>query len=85
MVRVARKRAVVIAANGTTLTGLLGLLGNPLGSVTGLALGSQRTGLNAPCPGGGETSTDGSSPWTSPDTLPAIGTLCSPASTIGAK
>ena len=77
--------APVIAANGTSLSGLLGLLGNPLGSVTGLALGGTRTHLSSPCPGGGETSTDGSSPWTSPDTLPAVGTICSTSSTIAAK
>jgi phospholipid/cholesterol/gamma-HCH transport system substrate-binding protein len=70
--------APIIAPGGSSLAGLLGLLGNPLAVLPNLSGGYK--GKIAPCPGGGgPPSADGSMPWTSPDTLPATGTLCNPA------
>jgi phospholipid/cholesterol/gamma-HCH transport system substrate-binding protein len=68
-----------IAPGGTSLSGLLGLLGGATSAVLP-ALHGGYSGHIAACPaGGGPPSADGSSPWTSPDTLPATGTLCNPA------
>ena len=62
---------------GRSLEGALGLLGSATGSVTGL---SPRSGLNAPCPGGGGApSADGSAPWTNPDSNASVGPICNPA------
>jgi phospholipid/cholesterol/gamma-HCH transport system substrate-binding protein len=76
------KSMLSVQAAGGTLTGLLNtlsvLLGNVIGSVTGLD--GARTGLTATCPGGGTpTTADGSAPWTTPDIPPATGVLCNPA------
>jgi phospholipid/cholesterol/gamma-HCH transport system substrate-binding protein len=71
-----------VSASGATLTGVLGTLGSLLGGVTGAltGIGSGRTGLVAPCPGGGSPpASDGTNPWTSPDLLPGTGSLCNPA------
>jgi phospholipid/cholesterol/gamma-HCH transport system substrate-binding protein len=76
------KALAVVQAGGSTLTGLLNTLGSLLGGVTGSITGLDgvRSKITAPCPGGGgPPSTDGTSPWTTPDTLPGIGTLCNPA------
>ena len=68
----------LLQGGGSSLSGLLGVLGNAT-----LALGplsGARTGLISPCPGGGGPSPpDGSSPWLSPDIPTATGTLCNPA------
>jgi phospholipid/cholesterol/gamma-HCH transport system substrate-binding protein len=76
------KALAVVQAGGSTLTGLLNTLGSLLGGVTGpiTGLDGVRSKITAPCPGGGAPPTaDGTSPWTTPDTLPGIGTLCNPA------
>jgi phospholipid/cholesterol/gamma-HCH transport system substrate-binding protein len=76
------KALAVIQAGGSSLTGLLNTVGALLGGLTGTVTGlnGSRTKIIAPCPGGGSPpSPDGTSPWTSPDTLPGTGTLCNPA------
>jgi phospholipid/cholesterol/gamma-HCH transport system substrate-binding protein len=76
------KGLAVIQAGGSTLTGLLNILGSLLGKVTGAATGlnGSRTKITAPCPGGGSPpSSDGSNPWTNPDTPASLGALCDPA------
>ena len=62
----------------SSLTGLLGLLGNGTGTLGPFNGG--RTGLVARCPGGGSPpAPDQTNPWTSPDILRATGNLCNPA------
>jgi ABC-type transporter Mla subunit MlaD len=62
---------------GSSLTGLLNLLGK-LSSSAGPYNG-ERSGLLAPCPGGGNPAApDRSNPWNSPDTLPQVGKVCNP-------
>jgi phospholipid/cholesterol/gamma-HCH transport system substrate-binding protein len=76
------KGSAVIQAGGTTLTGLLNVLGGLLGNVTGTLTGlnGARSKITAPCPGGGSPpASDGSSPWTNPDTPASLGALCNPA------
>ena len=42
-------------------------------------LGGERTGLLSPCPGGGNApAADRSNPWTSPDALNSVGSICNP-------
>jgi phospholipid/cholesterol/gamma-HCH transport system substrate-binding protein len=69
--------SAIIPPGASSLTGILQLVGSAtatLGPLNGL-----RTGMLARCPGGGGSpSPDGSSPWTAPDTLPAIGSICNP-------
>ncbi|HWF55821.1 MAG TPA: hypothetical protein VG223_14380, partial [Solirubrobacteraceae bacterium] len=69
---------VVLQGGGTTLSGLLALLGDAslkLGPLDGA-----RTGVLAPCPGGGAApSADGSNPWTAPDLPSGVGSFCNPA------
>jgi phospholipid/cholesterol/gamma-HCH transport system substrate-binding protein len=71
------KSELLVQAGGESLSGLLSLLGpltGSLGSFNGV-----RTGLIAPCPGGGTPpSADGSAPWNSPD-VPSSLHLCNPA------
>jgi phospholipid/cholesterol/gamma-HCH transport system substrate-binding protein len=63
---------------GSSLTGLLSLLGKLTGSLGPFNGG--RSGLLAPCPGGGNPpAADGSNPWISPDLLASTGKLCNPA------
>ncbi len=63
---------------GASLTGLLSLLGPLLGKLGPFNGG--RTGLLAPCPGGGNPpAVDRSNPWTSPDVLPKTGNVCNPS------
>jgi hypothetical protein len=73
-----RALAILQGTGGASLSGLLSILGNAtlnLGPLNGA-----RTGLLSPCPGGGGPSgSDGSNPWTAPDTLKGAGTLCNPA------
>lgn len=68
----------VLAGGGTTLTGLLGLLG---GLTTSLPpLNGARSGLLARCPGGGSPpAAAGGNPWLTPDVLSGTGNLCNPA------
>jgi phospholipid/cholesterol/gamma-HCH transport system substrate-binding protein len=76
------KSLAVVQAGGSTLTGLLNTVGALIGTTTGsiTGLNGARSKITAPCPGGGAPpSSDGTNPWTSPDTLPGIGTLCNPA------
>ena len=62
---------------GSSLTGLLNLLGKLSSSVG--PYNGERSGLLAPCPGGGNPpAPDRSNPWSSPDTLPQVGKLCNP-------
>lgn len=72
------KAELTVQAGGSSLTGLANLLGlatQSLGTLNGA-----RTHLLAPCPGGGAVpAPDSSNPWTSPDALPAAGSICNPA------
>jgi phospholipid/cholesterol/gamma-HCH transport system substrate-binding protein len=68
---------ITVQGGGSTLTGLLNLLGRQLGGVG--PWGGERTGLLAPCPGGGNPpAADRSNPWTMPDTLSSVGGICNP-------
>ena len=72
------KSLLTVQGGGASLTGILGLLGKLTGSLGPLSGG--RSGLLAPCPGGGNPpSADGSNPWTTPDLLAGTGNLCNPA------
>jgi len=72
------KSLLTVQGGGASLTGILSLLGKLTGSLGRLNGG--RTGLLAPCPGGGsQPSADGSAPWTTPDLLPGTGNVCNPA------
>jgi phospholipid/cholesterol/gamma-HCH transport system substrate-binding protein len=76
------KTVALVSASGATLSGLLSTLGSLVGGLTGAVtgIGSGRTGLVAPCPGGGSPpANDHTNAWTSPDLLPSTGNLCSPA------
>jgi phospholipid/cholesterol/gamma-HCH transport system substrate-binding protein len=71
------KSLIEVQGGGSTLSGVLSLLG-PITSKLGPFDGG-RSGLLAPCPGGGAPpSADGSGPWTSPQVLPKTGTICDP-------
>jgi phospholipid/cholesterol/gamma-HCH transport system substrate-binding protein len=66
---------VAIQGGGTSLTGLLNLLGKQLSGVG--PFNGERTGLLAPCPGGGNApAPDGSNPWTNPDGFKSLGRFC---------
>jgi phospholipid/cholesterol/gamma-HCH transport system substrate-binding protein len=70
------KAELTLQPGGGSLSGLLSLLG-PITDKLGPFNGA-RTGLLAPCPGGGgPPSADGSSPWTAPD-VPSPSSLCKP-------
>jgi phospholipid/cholesterol/gamma-HCH transport system substrate-binding protein len=72
-----KSELVVQSTGGASLTGLLSLLGKLTGS---LLFGGGRSGLLAPCPGGGgPPAFDGSHAWISPDVLPTTGTVCTPS------
>lgn len=72
------KSLLTVQGGGTTLSGLLNLLG-PLTGKLG-PFNGERTRLLAPCPGGGNPpAADHSNPWTAPDVLPKTGRLCNPA------
>jgi phospholipid/cholesterol/gamma-HCH transport system substrate-binding protein len=74
------KSMLGIQVGGGTLTGVVNVLGSLLGGLTGAVtqLGNGNTSIS-PCPGGGSPpATDGTNAWTSPDLLPASGTLCLP-------
>jgi phospholipid/cholesterol/gamma-HCH transport system substrate-binding protein len=72
------KSILTVQGGGASLSGVLSLLGKLTGSLGPLSGG--RTGLLAPCPGGGNPpSADGSGPWSAPDLLAATGSLCNPA------
>jgi hypothetical protein len=76
------KTMATVQAGGSSLTGLLNVLGALLGGVTGTVpqLHGARTHLIAPCPGGGTPPAfDHSNPWTSPDLPAATGKICNPA------
>jgi phospholipid/cholesterol/gamma-HCH transport system substrate-binding protein len=68
---------ITIQGGGSSLTGLLNRLGKQL---SGLGpFNGERTGLLAPCPGGGNPpATDNSNPWTVPDVLHGVGSVCDP-------
>jgi phospholipid/cholesterol/gamma-HCH transport system substrate-binding protein len=69
---------VAIQGGGTTLTGLFNLLGRQLSKIG--PFNGERTGLTAPCPGGGQTAAaDHSNPWNTPDVLKRVGNICDPA------
>jgi phospholipid/cholesterol/gamma-HCH transport system substrate-binding protein len=72
------KSLLSVQGGGSTLSGVLGLLGgltSKLGTLNGA-----RSKLLAPCPGGGgPVAADKSNPWTSPDVMPQTGVLCNPA------
>jgi phospholipid/cholesterol/gamma-HCH transport system substrate-binding protein len=66
---------IAVQGGGETLSGLLNVLGKKLSGVG--ALNGARTGLLAPCPGGGAPpARDNSNPWDTPDVLPNVGSLC---------
>lgn len=72
------KSVLTLQGGGSSLTGLLSLLG-PLTGALGPFNGG-RTGLLAPCPGGGSPpAADGSNPWTTADVLPGVSNLCNHA------
>jgi len=72
------KSELTLEGGGTSLSGLLSLLGGATGSLGPFNGG--RTGLLAPCPGGGSpAAADGSNPWLSADITGATGNLCNPA------
>jgi phospholipid/cholesterol/gamma-HCH transport system substrate-binding protein len=69
---------VVVSGTGSSLTGLLSLLGGLTSKLPPLSGG--RTGMLARCPGGGSPpASAGGNPWTAPDVLPATGGICDPA------
>lgn len=69
---------VTVQAGGSSLTGLLNLLGKLPGGIG--PFHGARIRLLAPCPGGGgPPAPDGSNPWTSPDLLPGTPPICKPA------
>jgi phospholipid/cholesterol/gamma-HCH transport system substrate-binding protein len=68
---------ITVQGGGTTLSGLLNLLGRQLGGVG--PFNGERTGLLAPCPGGGNPpAADHSNPWTTPDSFKSLGSVCNP-------
>jgi phospholipid/cholesterol/gamma-HCH transport system substrate-binding protein len=68
----------VLAGGGTSLTGVLGLLGGLTGSPP--QLNGARSGQLARCPGGAvPPATAGGNPWLGPDLLPGTGNVCNPA------
>jgi phospholipid/cholesterol/gamma-HCH transport system substrate-binding protein len=72
------KSLITLQGGGASLTGLLSLLGGTLSQLG--PLNGERTGLLATCPGGGGApASDGSNPWTTPDSLTAAGSICNPA------
>jgi phospholipid/cholesterol/gamma-HCH transport system substrate-binding protein len=75
------KALLTVQAGGDTLTGLLNFLGSLVGKTTGAVVGLKgRTGLLAPCPGGGNAPAwDNSNPWNNPDIPKSTGNLCNPA------
>jgi phospholipid/cholesterol/gamma-HCH transport system substrate-binding protein len=67
-----------IQGGGSSLTGLLNLLGGQTGSLG--PFNGERIRLLAPCPGGGgPPAPDRSNPWTSPDLIPGTPAICKPA------
>jgi phospholipid/cholesterol/gamma-HCH transport system substrate-binding protein len=71
------KAELTLESGGGSLSGLVSLLG-PITGKLGPFDGA-RTGLLAPCPGGGgPPAPDGSNPWTLPD-VPNASSLCKPA------
>lgn len=73
-----RSELTVQGTGGSSLTGILSIIG-PLTGALG-PLGGGRTRLLAPCPGGGgPPAADGSNPWNTPDILAGISNLCNPA------
>jgi len=64
-----------IQGGGSTLSGLLNLLGRQTGSLG--PFNGERTGLLSPCPGGGNPpAVDASNPWVSPDVAPGVPPIC---------
>lgn len=73
-----RSLLTVQGTGGSSLTGILSLLGPLTGSLGPFNGGRSR--LFAPCPGGGgPPAVDNSNPWNTPDVLPGAGNLCNPA------
>ena len=75
------KSELVLQGGGTSLAGILSLLGTQLANLVGPFNGVRVQAL-APCPGGGgPPAFDASNPWNSPDVLPNTGppSLCNPA------
>ena len=72
------KGLLTLQGGGNELSGLLNLVGK---SSAGLGpFNGERTGLLAPCPGGGNPpAADLSNPWTTPDLPPGTGGICNPA------
>jgi hypothetical protein len=69
---------VTIQGGGSSLTGLLNLLGGHTGTLG--PFHGERTRLLSPCPGGGgPPAPDRSNPWTRPDLLPGAPAVCRPA------
>ncbi len=67
---------IEVQGGGSSLTGLLNVLGAKLGAGP---FNGERTGLLAPCPGGGSPPAAGrSSPWTTPDTIKGVAGICNP-------
>jgi phospholipid/cholesterol/gamma-HCH transport system substrate-binding protein len=67
-----------VQGGGSTLTGLLNLLGGKTGTLG--PFHGERTKLVAPCPGGGgPPAADRSNPWTNPPLLPNAPVVCKPS------
>lgn len=72
------KSELTLQGGGDSLSGLLTLLGGVTSSLGPFHGG--RSGLLAPCPGGGSPpSPDATAPWAAPDILAGTGNLCNPA------
>jgi phospholipid/cholesterol/gamma-HCH transport system substrate-binding protein len=72
------KSELTLQGGGGSLSGVLSLLGAVTSSLGPFDGG--RSGLLAPCPGGGApAAADASNPWLAPDILSATGNLCHPA------
>ncbi len=69
---------VTLQGGGNSLTGLLNLLGRQLSGVG--PFNGRRTGLLAPCPGGGNPpAADRSNPWNAPDVDRSVNQICKAA------
>jgi len=69
---------ITVQGGGSTLSGLLNLLSGQLANLG--PFDGERTGLLAPCPGGGNPPAwDASNPWTTPDAAASVSPICTPA------
>ena len=75
---------IAVQGGGSTLTGLLNILGKKLSGIG--PLNGVRTGLLAPCPGGGAPpAPDHSNPWDAPRTCSRTRAACATRQTISGE